>query len=70
MCFWTSTKSILKGFLIYCTWNKVVQNPKNKIEKKEQHLSIDINDSIVYIREKIVLVPIYSKNELDDCKTL
>jgi hypothetical protein len=33
-CIWASTKLILKGFFMNCTWNKVVQNPKNKIVNK------------------------------------
>ncbi len=42
MCFWTSTKLILKGFFANGTWNKVVQSPKNKIVKKKSHFEIDI----------------------------
>ncbi len=40
-CLWISTKLILKGFFENGTWNKVVQNPKNKIIKKN-HFEINI----------------------------
>jgi hypothetical protein len=41
-CFWTSTKLIFKKFFVNGTWNKVVQNPKNKIVKEKSHFEIDI----------------------------
>ncbi len=30
-CFWTFTKLILKRFFANGIWNKVVQNPQNKV---------------------------------------
>jgi hypothetical protein len=43
-CFWISTKLILKGFLANGTWNKVVQNPTNKIIKTNPTLKLILND--------------------------
>ncbi len=39
-CFWASTKFILNYFFVNGTWNKVVQNPKNKILKKNPTLKL------------------------------
>ncbi len=33
---------MLKGFFANFTWNKVVQNPRNKIVKKKTCFEIDI----------------------------
>jgi hypothetical protein len=43
-CFGTSTKLILKWFFANNTWNKVVQNPKNKIVKENPTLKLILND--------------------------
>jgi hypothetical protein len=47
-CIWTSTKLILKEFFENNNWNKVVQNPKNKIVKKNPILKLILNDWKVY----------------------
>jgi hypothetical protein len=47
-CIWTSTKLILNFLFANSTWNKVVQNPKNKIVKKNPTLRLILNDWKVY----------------------
>jgi hypothetical protein len=47
-CFWTSTKLILKWLSTNHTWNEVVQNPKNKIVKKNSTLKLISNDWKIY----------------------
>jgi hypothetical protein len=42
MYFLTSTKLILKGFFANGTWNKIFQNPKKKIVKRNPTFEIDI----------------------------
>ncbi len=44
ICFLTFTKLILKHFFVDNTWNKVVQNPMNKIVKANLTLKLILND--------------------------
>jgi hypothetical protein len=42
--FLSSTKLILKWFFVNNTWNKGIQNPKNKIVKQSPILKLILND--------------------------